>query len=138
MRDVVGGSDRDKMGECGFEGREEFERFVDCGGTELVRKNNRTKIGILPTLLLIDEALVICIDLGLGGSRVKRPVGRVFGPYHSGQVESGSDHPDPIVDVTIRRAPAQGRDAEDVLDDSLGIVELGEDLFIGEGGHIVM
>jgi hypothetical protein len=45
-------------------------------------------------------------------------------------------YPDTIVDVTERRTPALDSNTENVVDNHLGVVELGEDLLVGKRRHV--
>jgi hypothetical protein len=48
------------------------------------------------------------------------------------------DAPNTVVDITVGRAPALDRNAHDILDRLLRVVQLGKDLLVRERGHVAM
>lgn len=126
---------RHDMREFGANSRKVGQKELNGSREQLVSKDRRAC-----------RSKVIGEDLEIVGSRRSEAfravrgaeVIRVIAPNVRLKLERIGDQSKTVVDVSVRRSPAASRDTEDVFDNLLAVVELGEHLFVRKRGHGLM
>lgn len=87
---------------------------------------------------VVDDGGVVVLDLLLGqlSSWHLLPIVGVGRPDNRLETKTGGDCSDSVVDVTVRWSPSSNGNTGNVTDGLGGVVELGEDLRVGESSHV--
>jgi len=111
---------------------------------ELVFQSDMAALSVVALEVVLDPSVDGVVggfvsDGGAGGSdeiTIDLPIVGILVPDNGTQTHLPSNSTDTIVNITIWRTPALGCDSQDLLDYTHPVVELGNDLRVGESGHV--